>query len=189
MIGHGKLGTWYSNLNLDAWCSDSASILDSNSVTAKDDISCTYCCYVRNATLIVWDGWILPKQAVSLPGKVITSLIGRAIKVLVFCYVVWLVIMIYGMGLWTSVRYVGLVPFTPHRCILKDRQTVLYRVVSLLIKYLEGRSLGILVDTCIIKIICTDRKVYFHRYFSPYILIINFKELIYKNVQNKHIKK
>ena len=149
----------------------------------------TYCCYVRNATLIVRDGLIpCPKQAVSLPGKVITSLIGRSFKVLVFCYVVWLVIMIYGMGLWTSVRYVGLVPFTPHRCILKDRQTVMYRVVSLLIKYLEGRSLGILVDTCIIKIICTDRKVYFYRYFSPYILIINFKEFIYQNVQNKHIK-
>ena len=33
---------------------------------------------------------------------------GRAIKGLVVCYVVWIGSLIYGMGLWTSARYVGL---------------------------------------------------------------------------------
>ena len=36
---------------------------------------------------------------------------GRAIKGLVVCYIVWLGSIIYGMGLWTSARCVGLVPF------------------------------------------------------------------------------
>ena len=35
---------------------------------------------------------------------------SRAIKGLIVCYVVWLGSMIYGMGLWTIARCVGLVP-------------------------------------------------------------------------------
>ena len=40
---------------------------------------------------------------------------GRAIKGLVVSYVVWLGPLIYGMGLWTKARCVGLVP-----CFGKD---------------------------------------------------------------------
>ncbi len=35
---------------------------------------------------------------------------GRPIKGLFACYVVWLAYIIYGIGLWTSTRCVGLVP-------------------------------------------------------------------------------
>ena len=34
---------------------------------------------------------------------------GRAIQGFVVCYVVWLESMLYGLGLWTSARCVGLV--------------------------------------------------------------------------------
>ena len=35
---------------------------------------------------------------------------GHAIKGFVVCYIVWLESKIYGMGLWTSARCIGLVP-------------------------------------------------------------------------------
>ncbi len=63
-----------------------------NQVIARDVRSCTYCCYVRCATLIVrvggmpWPktGATIYQAQLGLPDN------GRAIKGLVVCYVVWL---------------------------------------------------------------------------------------------------
>ena len=58
------------------------SMLGPNCVIAKDAKSCTYCCYVRCATLIVWVGgmpWPQTDAQLGLPDK------GRAIKGLVVC--------------------------------------------------------------------------------------------------------
>ena len=64
----------------------------SNRVIVNDVKSCTYCCYVRCASLIVWIGWMPRRQTgaiqyyalLGFPGK------GRVIKRLVLCYEVWL---------------------------------------------------------------------------------------------------
>ena len=88
------------------------SMIGPNLVVAKDVKSYAYCCYVRCVTLIVRVGGMPWPQTgathyhaqLGLPDK------GRAIKGLIICYVVWLVSMIYGMGLWTNARCVGLVP-------------------------------------------------------------------------------
>ncbi len=53
MLGCGKPSTWCSMLSLDIRCTDSASMLTQYQVIAKYVKSCTYCCYVRCATLIV----------------------------------------------------------------------------------------------------------------------------------------
>ena len=77
------------------------SVLCQNRVIANDVKSCTYCCYVRCATLIVRVGGMPWPQTgathnhaqLGLPDK------GRAIKGLVVRYEVWLGSMIYGMDI------------------------------------------------------------------------------------------
>ena len=79
-------------------------------VIAKGIKSCTYCFYVRCATLIVrvrGMPWHQTRAThyhadLGLPDK------SRAIKGLVVCYVVWLV-SIKGMGLRTCARCLGIV--------------------------------------------------------------------------------
>ena len=76
-------------------------MLNPNRVIAKDIKSCTYCCYVRCATLIVRvRGMPWPRTGpthyhaqLGLPDK------GRVIKGLVICYEVLLGSLIYIMGL------------------------------------------------------------------------------------------
>ncbi len=83
------------------------SMLNPNRVIAKGIKSCTYCLYVRCATLIVrvrGMPWHQTRAThyhadLGLPDK------SRAIKGLVVCYVVWLV-SIKGMGLRTCARCV-----------------------------------------------------------------------------------
>ena len=92
---------------LDArpWCSK----LGPNQFIAKDVKSCTYCRYVSCATLKVWVGGMpWPHRGHSLPCTVRTSR-QSSCNQRVGCLLSSLA-MIYGMGLWTSARCMGLVP-------------------------------------------------------------------------------
>ncbi len=83
-------------------------MLGQNCIITKVVESCIYCYYVRCATQLVQVGSMPWPQT----GTVRTSYKGRSIKVMVACYVVWQGNMIYGrIGLWTSARCVGLVPY------------------------------------------------------------------------------
>ena len=64
-----------------------ALMLGPNRVIAKEVKSCTYCCYIRCATLIVWVGVnaMAPNSRNSVPCTVRTPDKGRAIKGLVVC--------------------------------------------------------------------------------------------------------
>ena len=83
--------------------------LDPNRVLAKDVKSCTYCCHVRYATLIVRVGVVSWPQnrRNSLPWTVRTSKprsCNQRVGCLLLYVLVWLRSMIYGMG-------GGLVPY------------------------------------------------------------------------------
>ncbi len=82
MLGRGKLGTWCLKLGLDVRCSDSASMLGTNRVKAKDVKGCTYCCYVRCAILIERVGRMLwPKtEATHIPYKLLLTYEKRVKK-------------------------------------------------------------------------------------------------------------
>ena len=76
-------------------------MLDPNSALAKDVNSCTYCCYVRCATLIVRGlrmHWF-QTDTTHNHAQLGPPDISREIKGLVVCYVVWLGSMIYGICL------------------------------------------------------------------------------------------
>ncbi len=88
-------------------CSAVVLLIDvwTNRVIAQDVKSCTYCSYVRCATLIVR----IRGMRKSLPCTVRTSL-QRTCNQRVGC-LLCSVIMIYEMGLWTSARCLCLVPY------------------------------------------------------------------------------
>ena len=113
---HDAVGDWYkvgSLLNrgsITHVCSASAQrrgkvmspILGPNSIIAADVKSCTYCCYVWCATLIVWIGRMpLPQTGSSFHAQLGLPDKGRTIKWLVGCGLGSM----RGMGLRTSVAH------------------------------------------------------------------------------------
>ncbi len=76
-------------------------------------INSTYCCSVSWTTLIVRIRRMPEPQTgvTHYHAQLGPSDKNHAIKGLVVCYVVWLWSMIYWIGLWTSARCVGLVPW------------------------------------------------------------------------------
>ena len=82
-----------------------------NQVITKDVKSCTYCCYVKCATLIVRVGGnaLAPNRCNLLPCTFRTfrqRSCNRRVVCLLLYVVVWLRSMMYRMGLWTSARCV-----------------------------------------------------------------------------------
>ncbi len=117
-MGTERLWVWCSavvSLVPDAWPYILMLILGLNKCVAwpklchKDIKSCTYCFYVRCATLILWVGEMPWHQTVTTHYHAQLGLLGKGftIKGLVVSCVVWLGSMIHWMGLW---KLGGLIP-------------------------------------------------------------------------------